>query len=126
MHRLKTYFLAILLVMMAPVHAIAAELIMFDESGCPWCERWEEEIGVIYDKTAEGKRAPLRRLDVHDPLPEDLELASRPHFTPTFILVDNGREIDRIEGYPGEDFFWGLLAIMLKALPEPGHNDVLN
>ena len=28
-------------------------------------------------------------------------------------LVDDGRELSRIEGYPGEDFFWGLLEMML-------------
>jgi len=36
------------------------------------------------------------------------------HFTPTFILVDDGREVGRIEGYPGEDFFWGLLGMMFE------------
>ncbi len=37
-------------------------------------------------------------------------------FTPTFVLFDDGREIGRIEGYPGEDFFWGLLQ---NLVPEP-------
>ena len=35
-------------------------------------------------------------------------------FTPTFILVKDGQEMGRIEGYPGQDFFWGLLEMMLK------------
>jgi hypothetical protein len=35
-------------------------------------------------------------------------------FTPTFVLVEDGQELARIEGYPGEDFFWGLLARMLE------------
>ncbi len=35
-------------------------------------------------------------------------------FTPTFVLVENGVELARIEGYPGEDFFWGLLGMILK------------
>jgi len=30
-------------------------------------------------------------------------------YTPTFVLLNNGREIGRITGYPGEDHFWGLL-----------------
>ena len=45
--------------------------------------------------------------------PADAEIGPRPVFTPTFILVADGREAGRIEGYPGEDFFWGLLAKML-------------
>jgi hypothetical protein len=30
-------------------------------------------------------------------------------YTPTFIILSNGAEVARIEGYPGEDFFWPLL-----------------
>ena len=30
-------------------------------------------------------------------------------------------EVARIEGYPGEDFFWGLLEMMLKA--KTGYTD---
>ena len=40
----------------------AAELIMFNQAYCEWCEAWEQDIGVIYDKTEEGKRAPVRRV----------------------------------------------------------------
>jgi hypothetical protein len=35
------------------------------------------------------------------------------NFTPTFVLLVDGVERNRIEGYPGEDFFWGLLGRML-------------
>lgn len=98
--------------------ARSAELIMFEQAGCDWCERWNEEIGIAYDKTAEGKIAPLRRVNIHDKLPSDLENVKPGRFTPTFVLVDNNREIDRIRGYPGEDFFWGLLGEMLAKLPK--------
>jgi hypothetical protein len=36
-------------------------------------------------------------------------------FTPTFVLVADGREVGRITGYPGEDFFWGLLQRLIEA-----------
>ena len=98
--------------------ARATELLMFEEKWCHWCERWNEEIGVIYDKTEEGQRAPLVRVDIHDKFPERLVLNSRPQYTPTFILVENGREMGRIEGYPGEDFFWGLLGRLLQNASE--------
>ena len=35
-------------------------------------------------------------------------------FTPTFILFEKENELARLEGYPGEDFFWALLEIMLE------------
>jgi hypothetical protein len=36
-------------------------------------------------------------------------LKSPVRFTPTFVLLDGDREIGRIEGYPGQDFFWARL-----------------
>ena len=57
----------------------------------------------------------LRRIDLHDPLPDDLTFARSLNFTPTFVLMIDGQEVNRIEGYPGEDFFWGLLGQMLTA-----------
>ncbi len=88
-------------------------LLMAEEDGCYWCGRWNEEIAHIYPKTAEGQTAPLQRYDLHSEAP-DVAFERRVHFTPTFILVENGREVGRIEGYPGEDFFWGLLTMMFE------------
>ena len=89
-------------------------LIMAEEAGCIWCAMWDRQIAPIYLKTPEGRVAPLRKVDIHGNLPEDVVLTGRITYTPTFILVDKGREVSRIEGYPGEDFFWGLLGRMLK------------
>ena len=96
----------------------AATLLMFEQDYCEWCERWHEEIGVVYHKTTEGKRAPLRKVDIHSPLPEDISHIKMERFTPTFVLIDAGREVGRIRGYPGEDFFWGLLGQIIKKLPD--------
>lgn len=96
----------------------AAELIMLEQQYCPWCERWKAEIGPIYPKTTESKIAPLRMIDIHKPLPEDLKGLSKGRFTPTFVLMHEGKEIGRMRGYTSEDFFWGLLGEMLKKLPE--------
>jgi len=98
----------------------AAELIMFEQAGCEWCAAFDREIAPIYPKTDEGRRAPLRRLDIAQPLPQDLAFIAVERLTPLFVLVDNGREIDRIRGYPGEDNFWGLLDAMMKTLDETG------
>ncbi|WP_342664754.1 transcriptional regulator [Stappia stellulata] len=87
---------------------------MFEQRGCEWCERWNAEIGPIYPKTEEGKLAPLRRVDIHEKMPEDLAWLRREVFTPSFALVHEGREYGRIRGYPGEDFFWGLLGQMVE------------
>jgi hypothetical protein len=115
-----------LLLALAGTSAHAAELVMFWQRGCVWCERFDREIAPAYEKTDEGRRAPLRRVDIAKPLPPDLAFVRRERFTPVFVLVDNGTEFGRIRGYPGDTFFWGLLAGLIEKLdrgesatPEP-------
>jgi len=106
--------------MFATVALSETRLMMVEEHGCAWCERWNLEVGDVYSITEEGLAAPLWRHDINDEVPEGVTLSSAPHFTPTFILLVDGTEVNRIEGYPGEGFFWGLLGMMLADLPQPG------
>ena len=94
----------------------AAELLMFEEAGCPWCARWHAEVGPGYPKSSEGRIAPLRRLDIRSGVPSGMTLSAPVRATPTFVLVENGREVGRITGYPGADFFWGLLGGLVNKL----------
>jgi hypothetical protein len=114
----KLWYLPVIFVLAcAPVGGVsAAELVMFESDICEWCEKWHEEVGVIYAKTDEARLAPLRRVDIYDPVPEDLKHLKAAHYTPTFVLMQDGKEVGRILGYPGEDFFWGLLAEELNKL----------
>lgn len=98
------------------VSAAAAELIMVEEAGCPWCARFDAEIAPIYPKTPEAGTAPLRRIPLRGPHPDDLEFAAPLRVTPTFVLVEDGVELTRIEGYPGEALFWPMLTRMLQEL----------
>ena len=112
-----SFAFAILVLYGARPAAATTELVMFEEAGCSWCLAWHEEIGPIYPKTEEAKAAPLRRVDIHDQRPEDLKGLKPVHYTPTFVLMHDGKEVARLLGYPGEDFFWGILAGMLQKLP---------
>ncbi|MFV0297802.1 MAG: hypothetical protein ACK5JT_16965 [Hyphomicrobiaceae bacterium] len=102
---------------LVPAGAKAAELVMFDRAGCVWCERFDREIGPIYPKTEEGRLAPLRHVDISRARMSGLRLARPVTMTPTFVLIEHGVEIDRLTGYPGEDFFWSSLDQMLAKLP---------
>ena len=95
------------------LNAAEIELVMFEEDGCPWCARWNEEIAPIYPKTTEGKIAPLKRLDIHDNHQGAYGEIEGLYFTPTFVVLENGIELGRITGYPGENFFWPLLSEIL-------------
>ena len=100
--------------------AQAAELVMFEQAGCAWCEAFDRDIAPIYGKTEEGQRAPLRRVDIAQNPPPDLAFLDVERLTPLFVLVDRGREIGRIRGYPGENHFWGLLGVLMKKLTASG------
>ena len=115
MPRLFALAPALFAALCAALPAAGAELVMVEQRGCAYCARWDAEIAPIWPKTAAGRYAPLRRIDLHRPVPQDLSLARRPVFTPTFILVDDGgTELARLEGYPGADFFWPLVEQMLE------------
>ena len=46
--------------------------------------------------------------------------SSLPDSPPVFVLVDKGRELGRIRGYPGEDHFWCLFdALVERTLGKP-------
>ncbi len=117
--KLPIFRAAALAGLLAPVLALApawaAELVMVEQDGCVYCEMWNDQIAPIYPKTAEGQFAPLRRVDITELAASGIDYARTVNFTPTFVLVEEGRELARIEGYPGEDFFWPLLEMMLRA-----------
>jgi hypothetical protein len=96
----------------------AAELVMYRRDGCPYCARWDREIGPIYAKTEISRRAPIRMINLSRD--RDLPINRGPViFTPTFVLIENGREVGRMEGYTGDEFFWVRLANLLAMLPQP-------
>ena len=119
-YRLTTSFLArlislpLILLLSATSASADAALVMAEEPGCIWCARWNAEIAPIYPKTPEGAAAPLRRINIQNPVPDDIALLRRVNYTPTFIILIDGVERNRIEGYPDEAFFWQLLGHMLK------------
>ena len=91
-------------------------LVMIEEHGCGYCARWFQEVGPGYRLSDEGRRAPLLRIDRFS---KDAERFTRVVYTPTFILLRDGEEAGRILGYPGADFFWSLLADLLRKIDKP-------
>ena len=106
--------LVFLMAMLSPLLASAGtELLMVEQPGCVYCARWDKEIAPAYPHTVEGRTAPLRRIELDAPLPEDIVLDGRPVVTPTFILLVDGKEKGRLLGYAGDQYFWYLLDNMM-------------
>ncbi|MCX7931820.1 MAG: thioredoxin family protein [Rhodovarius sp.] len=101
-----------------PVSAAAeARLIMLERHDCPYCRRWLREVGEeAWNRSDLGRRAPLRRVDIAQGLPEDLRFLRNWRFTPTFILIARGAEIGRIIGYQSDWFFWQEAEALLARL----------
>ncbi|QFQ86286.1 SoxS protein [Paracoccus kondratievae] len=89
------------------------QLMMVRRRGCVYCAQWDREIAPVYASHPEGRAAPLLTVDLDGPYPDGLALARRPWLTPTFILLQDGVEMARFEGYPGRDRFFDVLRDML-------------
>jgi thioredoxin-related protein len=113
----RSLLLVVTLSALLALPAAAAELLMYRRAGCPWCAAWDRDIGPIYGKTDIGRRAPIRFVDLDHKNAQEIVLASPVRYTPTFVLVEGGKELGRIEGYPGEDFFWGFMKRLVELLP---------
>jgi thioredoxin-like negative regulator of GroEL len=113
--RPASFVIAVVALVLGAYAAAAMELVMYRRAGCPWCAAWDRDVGPVYGKTEVGRRVPLRLVDIDLDRQPAVQLKSPVRFTPTFALVDDGREVGRIEGYPGQDFFWGLLQNLVPA-----------
>jgi len=96
----------------------AAELVVVDQDNCPYCERFENEIAPAWPNTDEGRDVPLRHVNMHDQWPSDLESVSPATLTPTFILIEDGKELGRLVGYAGDEHFWFLIGELLENLEQ--------
>jgi hypothetical protein len=92
--------------------AETATLIMVDDPACHYCRRWNKEVGGGYSRTAEGLAAPLKRVGRDSKI---LAGFAPVIYAPTFILAQNGRELGRITGYPGQLYFWEELSQMMSS-----------
>ncbi|MGE5547195.1 MAG: hypothetical protein ACM33T_09870 [Solirubrobacterales bacterium] len=96
--------------------ARAAELVMFETPSCPWCLKWHRELGDVYPRTEEGRLLPLRVVSLLGNRPADLHGLGPVRVTPTFVVVECGRERGRVVGYNSDEQFWGELSIILDRM----------
>ncbi len=94
-------------------------LLMVEQAGCYYCRVFNRDIAPVYEKSTEGQAAPLVHVQLRGELPEGVTLDTQPFVTPTFILIGpDGAEIERLTGFPGEDFFWPYVSDMIATAQE--------
>lgn len=89
----------------------ALRLVMVAFPGCPFCLKWDQQVGVDYGHDALGKTAPLVRVLFGS---KSLARYKTIKYTPTFLLLRGEQEVGRIAGYPGRDAFWDELHEVLE------------
>lgn len=89
-------------------------MLMVEQPGCHYCARFDAEIAPKWPLTDQGKAAPLQRMRLGGDAPAGVTLASPPPLTPTFVVLVDGAEHGRLTGYPGEDFFWPMIATLIE------------
>ena len=95
----------------SPQTAVAdIRLIMVTSDHCPYCRAWELDIGTVYDKSSYAKTLPLTRVEIGSKMPGGLTLQKPVVGTPTFLIIHNGREINRRNGYFDAEMFWWWLS----------------
>ena len=96
--------------------AKAAELVMFETQWCGRCKQFLAEAAPSYRASPAGHAAPLRVIDMQRTAPW---FATREPIqgTPTFVLVDRGRELGRITGYTSREAFLAQSQSMIAQLP---------
>ena len=92
---------------------------MVDQRACVYCVKFNRQIAKTYPDTVAGEIAPLRRVSRLKKWPSDLAGIVPAYATPTFILVDEGREVGRFAGYSEPETFWMRLQPLLAALDSP-------
>lgn len=88
-------------------------LIMVDDPACRFCRKFDAEVGPGYPSTRQGRIAPLIKLRRDSYELGALGLAPAV-YTPTFILMRGKREVGRMTGYPGAEYFFEELDTLIE------------
>ena len=92
------------------------EVVVFEIGGCKYCVAFRDNLGARYLASTTNKAAPMRYVDVGQLDPLSFQLRSDITTVPTIVLMQDGREVDRVEGYPLREALFG----MVKSRVGPG------
>lgn len=114
-------FVSLLLILVcgAVVAAEPALVYVYQES-CGACRKFDAEVASIYPKTQEGQLLPITKVSLDDwrAGKHPFQGCSRSAVvgTPTFLLIQDCTETDRITGYSSDELFWLAVTRMQNAL----------
>ena len=107
---IKAFALALTFAASLQTAAADSRLIMVTSDYCPSCQAWELDVGKVYDKSPYATTLPLTRVEIGSKMPGDVTFQKPVVGTPTFLIIHNGQEIGRQNGYIDEEMFWWWLS----------------
>ena len=112
---MKRILLTFIFVMFFNVQAYALELLMGHNPSCHICQKFLKEVAVNYD----NKELPLIIIDAYNQPDWFKEAYSENRIkpirgTPTFIIWNGRKELARLVGYSGKEWFYTNLDSMFK------------
>ena len=115
---MKKILLACLFLLIA-LPVAAAELLMFSNPECKYCQEFLREVEPTYKDSEYSKHLPLRVITMVGDMPKwiikalDEGRLGPIRNTPTFIVWDE-KEIARLVGYGGKESFYESLGMFIE------------
>jgi thioredoxin-related protein len=92
-------------------------LIVIEKAECFYCRLFRRDVGPAYAATPRARDVPMHYLDLEAAKARQLALARPIEVLPTVVLLQNGREIERIAGYMAPDNFVRVINYLLSRTP---------
>ncbi len=99
----------------APTHS-RLQLVVMEAPGCIYCGLFRRDVLPSYQASARAKDVPVRFLDINDLEKANLELDSSVQIVPTFVLIQNNKEVGRIPGYVGPETFFHSINYLMSSV----------
>jgi len=86
------------------------EVVVFETSNCLLCRLFRRDVAPRYARSRRHRMAPLRYIDVNPRRPPHPGLSEPLAMLPTAVIMKDGAEIARIEGYTGPELFFQMMS----------------
>ena len=93
------------------------ELVVLEVDGCIYCNVFRKRHLANYKASRQGKKIPIRFVNINDPAIGHLGLTQPVGIVPTFVVLQNNEEIGRIPGLVGHREFYAAIDHITKGLP---------
>lgn len=101
----------------APPKGANLSLVVMEAPGCDYCEIFRRDVLPAYEASERAKDMPVRFVDINDAAADALGLEGPVDVVPTFVVLKDNKEIGRIPGYTGPEYFFHHINYLLTSAP---------